>query len=432
MRPPGARTAPLLLLSLHCLSLCAHPGCAARAGTARRADAVRAREGRGPDGVGSGGGPRPEYPRWKQCDVRWGKDAMGVPDSGTRATLCEQGCAVTSLAMGLAHVGAFGLGDADPGKLNAWLRAHGGYTCAGGDCANLVLNAPDHLTAGAVRLVGEWGGKCCGGAAAKPSEEAIKEGLAAAAAVAASRPARLDLAAKEPDASPEALIVLAHVRNGTHYVLLTGWDDSQGTFTAHDPAMFNQTQVKYDEFSDAIVYAVAPTAPPRPYPLFKQFDYRWAGDMIDTKTVGAVGCLLSSISMALAGHGISVPNAADGARMDPGVLNAWLKGHGGYVKNNLVESKVPAIDPSHVRWPPNGAHRAADLSPPEVEAMLAAGRPVIANVDDGGHFVLVTALWWRDGSADPPRLVVNDPGFWRSSYAFADAVGWRLFEMRDA
>ncbi len=44
----------------------------------------------------------------------------------------------------------------DPQTLNAYLQAHGGYHCDAGDCNNLVLTAPDELTGGRMRLIGEW------------------------------------------------------------------------------------------------------------------------------------------------------------------------------------------------------------------------------------------------------------------------------------
>jgi hypothetical protein len=55
-----------------------------------------------------------------------------------------------------------------------------------------------------------------------------------------------------------------------------------------------------------------------------------------------------------------------------------------------------------------------------------AGRPVIANVMKGGHFVLVVG--WD--TVDSDTLYINDPGFDRQTYSYAsDVVGWRLFQM---
>ena len=60
----------------------------------------------------------------------------------------------------------------------------------------------------------------------------------------------------------------------------------------------------------------------------KQCDPRWGNDTMVTTTICAVGCLMSSTSMALAGHGITVA----GSLATPGTLN------------------VSALDPSQA-WP---------------------------------------------------------------------------------
>lgn len=46
---------------------------------------------------------------------------------------------------------------------------------------------------------------------------------------------------------------------------------------------------------------------PFKYPLYKQCDPRWGGDIIESTTVCKVGCLMSSVSMALAGKNITIP-----------------------------------------------------------------------------------------------------------------------------
>ena len=101
------------------------------------------------------------YPLYKQCDDRWAADLMGIDDPahGHRATVCEEGCAMSCVAMVLVGSG-FALPGSEspptPGSLNEYLISHHEYTCAAGDCDNLVLDAPDRLTGGRMRLVGEW------------------------------------------------------------------------------------------------------------------------------------------------------------------------------------------------------------------------------------------------------------------------------------
>lgn len=67
---------------------------------------------------------------------------------------------------------------------------------------------------------------------------------------------------------------------------------------------------RLDEFD-----AFAPT-----YPLYKQCDSRWGNDTMHVKTLCDVGCLESSISMALRGWRVPVGDKPS----NPGTLNQWL------------------------------------------------------------------------------------------------------------
>lgn len=105
---------------------------------------------------------------------------------------------------------------------------------------------------------------------------------------------------------------------------------------------------------------------PEGYPLYKQCDPRWAEDVIginapatDRKTVCAVGCLMSSTSMALAQRGILI----DGKPSTPGSLNTWLRANGGYLAgtNDLEESAVAGVSPTRISWTNSSMHRTNDL-----------------------------------------------------------------------
>ena len=371
------------------------------------------------------------FPLYKQCDPAWGDDEMGVPGPGERDTICHQGCAMTCVAMALAGYGYTLPGQTSalptPGTLNEWLVTHSGYRCAAGDCNNLVLDSPDVISKGMFQLVGEWGGKCCGGKESQPPLVALQQQLNAST-------------------SDQNMVFIAHVRNNTHFVLLTSWDSDVDAFRVNDPG-FNVTHYSFDDMSDILMYSVFPrfyADVPLPYRLFKQFDYRWAKDKMTSRTIGAVGCLMSSTSMALNGHGINVTmvnsywkavkHVADlennvSKPTNPGTFNAWLRTHQGYVgDNDMAESAVPGIDPEHVFWnTTTGMHRTNDISYEAVEVSLRRGQPVIANVMHGEHFVLVVGTDRRAGGT---TLYVNDPGFYRNQYDFAtDVVGWRLFNM---
>jgi len=93
----------------------------------------------------------------------------------------------------------------------------------------------------------------------------------------------------------------------------------------------------------------------------------------------------------------------------------------------MDEGAVPQVNPTHISWPSDGMHTSNDIPLPQIQAMLQAGRPVIAWVMDKQHFVLVTG--WD--AAAPDTLIVNDPGFDRTTYSYTnDVVGWRLFDMK--
>lgn len=161
-------------------------------------------------------------------------------------------------------------------------------------------------------------------------------------------------------------------------------------------------------------------------PLFKQCDPRWGDDVIETTTVCKVGCLMSSIASALAGHGILV----DGESTDPGTLNAWLRNNGGYDKNNdLEEAVVPKLN-ARVSWTCGwcGAFRnATAFNISEIAQQLELGHVIIANVDAGRHFVVVTGY-----NVSEDTVFVNDSGFSRNCYPMSQVVGWRIFDMNAA
>lgn len=301
---------------------------------------------------------------------------------------------MTSVSMALNALGvSVGGGPVNPGAMNAYLVANNGYVCAGGDCNNLVLNVVDSITGKNVTFVSED---------PKPDIAEIQNGLEMA-----------------------STIYVAHVHNRTHFVLLTGWNAAESNFFVNDP-FYNSTTYEYDDIADIIIYKInnrgSPVIPTQ-YPLYKQCDPRWGNDTMVTTTVCDVGCLMSSISMAIGENNILIA----GQTSNPGTLNAWLRTNNGYNQDNdLEEDVVPNINPSHISWPSDGMHTSNDIPYSGIAAYLKAGRPVIANVMDGGHFVLVVGYDAEDGDT----LYINDPGFSISTYSYSrDVVGWRLFTM---
>jgi len=95
--------------------------------------------------------------------------------------------------------------------------------------------------------------------------------------------------------------------------------------------------------------------------------------------------------------------------------------------NDMSEAAVPEVNPTHIQWSDStGMHTTNNIPLSGIQALLKSGSPVIANVMQGHHFVLVTG--WD--AAQPDTLMVNDPGFDRQTYSYkGDVVGWRLFDM---
>ena len=291
------------------------------------------------------------------------------------------------------------------GSLNRYLVKHHLYTCAAGDCNNLVLPAPEAFT-NAVSFVAEQRPP-----PALPTLQAMVQ--------------------------QQTHLALAHVRNASHFVLLTGVSGpaAKGVFAVNDPG-FAQATYAYAEMADVILYRIVPAAEraavrvPHAFPLFKQCNSSWGSDVMEKQTICDVGCLMSSCSMALRGNGVALGDGKHNTiAANPGTLNTWLRNNHGYTSgDDLDESALPRINATAVRWPSDGMHTANDLPYMTIRAYQLQGRTVIANVMQGHHFVLVTG--WN--YTDPDMVLVNDPGFDRASYSYSkDVVGWRLFDIMD-
>jgi hypothetical protein len=327
------------------------------------------------------------FPLYLQCDPRWSNNTMG---NKTQWTICQDGCAMSSTAMALAGLGVtIDNKPVTPGSFNTWLIANHGYWCTEGSCDDLNLTAPEQLST-VMTLIGEK---------EKPPYKEIAEDLAL-----------------------QNIIHVAHVRNKTHFVLLLSAlpKSPVQAFRVHDPA-YSVTSYPYANISDIIRFKV------NVYPRYMQCDPRWGDNKMGTDgdTVCKVGCLMSSISSAIAGTGIWVNNQTS----TPGTLNAFLRAHDGYENgtSDLRESKIPLVAPGRISWPSDGMHTTNDIPFDTIKKYLNQQTPriVIANVMSGRHFVLVVGY-----RADGDTLVVNDSGFPGNVYSYSkDVVGWRIFDM---
>ena len=146
------------------------------------------------------------------------------------------------------------------------------------------------------------------------------------------------------------------------------------------------------------------------YPLFKQCDSRWSADRLGTSsnTICSAGCLMSSVSMVLNGCGKTI----DGGASTPKSLNHWLTNNGGYASGDLfVWGAVSKFGLGYVG-------QITDKT--AMHNHFSSGKAVILNVNNGGHWVLMT------GSSGA-NFLVNDPGFSKTSYTSGEVVRAGIF-----
>lgn len=167
-------------------------------------------------------------------------------------------------------------------------------------------------------------------------------------------------------------------------------------FEAELPVEFQviHTESAYDMALNYLKGLFVSTEENRSYPLYKQCDSRWANEMINTKTICQVGCLMSSMAEALTGHGKTI----NGGEINPHTFNEWLKKNGGYSGNSFVWGTATA---------PFSLNYLGQFGNPS--SYVGENSIVILNVHNGGHWVLAKS--YSNGVYQ-----VNDPGYQTDSY----------------
>jgi hypothetical protein len=142
---------------------------------------------------------------------------------------------------------------------------------------------------------------------------------------------------------------------------------------------------------------------------YKQCDSRWSSQKLGTcsQTICSAGCAMSSVAMII---------ATRGGNYNPSTLNSWLEKHGGYANGcNIYWGAVDAL--GHTKY-----QSMETASESAICSGLSKGHGIVANVNGGGHWVLLTACLGNGVFA------VNDPGFSRTTYKMSDilreAVYW--------
>lgn len=133
---------------------------------------------------------------------------------------------------------------------------------------------------------------------------------------------------------------------------------------------------------------------------YSQQDPQWKNEKIGggPDTIGYIGCALTSTAMLVSGWGYAET---------PSSLNKKLTANGGFINEAIVWSKVSAIHPQ-VQSTGLTICLNSDAPLSQIDAALAAGQPVIVEVDyspDAGlqtHWVLIYAKQGND-------YVIQDP-----------------------
>lgn len=136
-----------------------------------------------------------------------------------------------------------------------------------------------------------------------------------------------------------------------------------------------------------------PTLPVATVPIYLQNDLRWKNDKIggSQQTLGAVGCTVCCVSMALAHHGIDLP---------PNLLNELLKANDGYTQRGWLKWNTVSKITNSRDW--NNQIRFYIPNKPSttiIDAALQAGEPVIAKIllnDRIYHWVLIVGKEGND------------------------------------
>ena len=142
--------------------------------------------------------------------------------------------------------------------------------------------------------------------------------------------------------------------------------------------------------------------------MYKQCDSAWANEKLGTcsQTICSAGCAMSSVAMIL---------ATKGASKNPSSLNSWLNGHGGYSGGcNINWASVDALGYTKFVGKQNPTYS-------EMCNGLSAGHGLVANVHNGGHWVLLT------GCNGNNVFAVNDPGYSTTTYHRNDIVDLAVY-----
>jgi ABC-type bacteriocin/lantibiotic exporter with double-glycine peptidase domain len=322
-------------------------------------------------------------PHYSQKDPKWGKNTLGSgpPNIG------QMGCWLSALTSMIANEGIKVNGAIpNPGTMNSYWKGNGGIKGH-----SVQYKAPEMF---GFRYEGKVTSK-------STVMDALKEGKYA----------------------------LLHVKNKSHWVLVTGYDDSG--YSVMDPADV-RTSYKYSEPNEVAIYAPPESnnsseqpeepeqseRPSRPEPEqvpsssssssdalinpphYSQKDSKWGSKTLGfgSNTIAQKGCFLSVITSMIANEGIKV----HGSIPNPDTMNSWFKSNNGFKSGLLQYKAAERLGFSYEGF--------VDDEEAVIDAMKE-GKYALLHVKNRSHWVLATGY-------DADGYTVMDPADVRTTYDY--------------
>jgi len=143
-------------------------------------------------------------------------------------------------------------------------------------------------------------------------------------------------------------------------------------------------------------------------PDWRQCDSRWGSDHLGTcsDTICSSGCAITSVCMYIASRGYGG---------NPGTFNKWLKSNGGYASGCLIYwGKVDNLGFSSFQGLENPTYSTVCTS-------VGKSNGIIANVNNGHHYVLVT------GCTGSSSYKVHDPAGRQTTFTHSEVKTFAVY-----
>lgn len=166
---------------------------------------------------------------------------------------------------------------------------------------------------------------------------------------------------------------------------------------------------------------------PLQYKFYKQDDPIWENDIVITKTLGKIGCLITCLSMILYSLKIKLKINNEYIIATPRTLNIWLKNNNGYDnENNYINEKVLNVNKNTQKWKYILYYKNT-LSYKKITTLLDEKNIIIGIVKsivnkNGFHYILITGY-----STNNNIYYVNDPKHDITKYSYEDILKYKIY-----